>query len=116
MLKRLNPARWSPNCAAHLLNRAGFGGSPEEIQRLFSLGLNKAVESLLTTREDEATLPVPSLTGPQEAFDEMQSSRKIENETQKRDARRIFRREQAQQIRALRAWWLQRMRSTYGRK
>ena len=33
--------------AAHLLNRAGFGGTPEEIERVMELGPQRAVESLL---------------------------------------------------------------------
>ena len=33
--------------AAHLLNRAGFGGTPEEIERVMELGPQRAVEALL---------------------------------------------------------------------
>ena len=33
--------------AAHLLNRAGFGGTPVEIQRLADLGPERAVSFLL---------------------------------------------------------------------
>lgn len=41
------PNDWTQREAAHLLNRAGFGGSPEQIQTLHSLGREKAVEQLL---------------------------------------------------------------------
>ena len=33
MLKALDPGRWDFATAAHLLNRAGFGGTPDEIKR-----------------------------------------------------------------------------------
>ena len=38
---------WSYERAAHLLERAGFGGTPEEISRLASLTPNQAVKSLV---------------------------------------------------------------------
>ena len=38
---------WDINKATHLLERAGFGGTPEEIKFLFNLGLSKAIEHLV---------------------------------------------------------------------
>mgnify|MGYP001316515441 FL=1 len=38
---------WDVNKAKHLLERAGFGGTPEEIEFLFNLGLSKAIEHLV---------------------------------------------------------------------
>ncbi|HEY9182641.1 MAG TPA: DUF1800 domain-containing protein, partial [Gammaproteobacteria bacterium] len=46
-LAPLPRAEWSYDRAAHLLAHAGFGGTPEEIQRLADLGLERAVESLV---------------------------------------------------------------------
>ena len=34
MLKPLATSRWDYGSAAHLLNRAGFGGPPAEIEKL----------------------------------------------------------------------------------
>jgi uncharacterized protein (DUF1800 family) len=42
---------WTISEAAHLINRAGFGGSPAEITTLHSLGREKAVDSLVTPTE-----------------------------------------------------------------
>jgi uncharacterized protein (DUF1800 family) len=42
---------WTMLEAAHLINRAGFGGSPAEITALHALGREKAVESLVTPTE-----------------------------------------------------------------
>src|SRR5882762_2900391 len=38
---------WSRDDAAHLLRRAGFGGTPEQIDRLFALGREGAVDYLI---------------------------------------------------------------------
>jgi uncharacterized protein (DUF1800 family) len=110
MLKRLNPSRWTPSCAAHLLNRAGFGGPPSEVQALHALGLNRAVETLLNGGEDDDLFPPPALTAPHELFEQTRAARTMPTEEQKRELQQKLRREQAEQIRALRAWWLDRMR------
>jgi hypothetical protein len=46
-LSPLPAEEWSFDRAAHLLAHAGFGGTPEEIQELADLGLERAVESLV---------------------------------------------------------------------
>ncbi|MEO2175182.1 MAG: DUF1800 domain-containing protein [bacterium] len=49
---------WSRQHAAHLLERAGFGGTPEEINRLYQLGPKKAVQQLVYfKRLPRQTLP-----------------------------------------------------------
>jgi hypothetical protein len=63
MLEPLPQESWSRRHATHLLNRAGFGGSPEEQEALFRLGeksgIEAAVDSLLETSEDWANQPWP---------------------------------------------------------
>ena len=56
MLKPLSKDGWNYETAAHLLNRAGFGGTPEEIARLTDLGLDAARSSLL----DYEKIPDPT--------------------------------------------------------
>jgi hypothetical protein len=46
-LSPLSPSDWNAARAAHLLERAGFGGTPEEIERLASLTPQQAVDSLV---------------------------------------------------------------------
>jgi hypothetical protein len=42
------PAKdWNARAAGHLLRRAGFGGTPAEIAALVTLGMDKAVASLV---------------------------------------------------------------------
>jgi uncharacterized protein (DUF1800 family) len=49
---------WNSKLAAHLLRRAGFGGSPDQVSHLASLSLNDAVESLVRF-PSTADLPAP---------------------------------------------------------
>src|SRR5580658_6409733 len=43
MLNPLPASKWNYACAAHLYNRAGFGGTPAEIESLLRLGPEGAV-------------------------------------------------------------------------
>ncbi len=46
-LTPISAADWNADRAAHLLAHAGFGGTPEDIQRLADAGVDKAVRSLV---------------------------------------------------------------------
>ena len=46
-LAPITAADWNYDRAAHLLTRAGFGGTPAEIQKLADAGLERAVRSLV---------------------------------------------------------------------
>src|SRR6266849_1346890 len=46
-LAPIGPAEWSYERAAHLLERAGFGGTPEEIRRLAAMTPAEAVRHLV---------------------------------------------------------------------
>ncbi len=52
MLEPLPTSRWNFSTAAHLLNRAGFGGTPREIEALAAVPFKDAVDQLV-----EATSP-----------------------------------------------------------
>ena len=47
MLKSLARKKWNFTTAAHLLNRAGSGGTPAEIEHLASLDRTQAVNQLV---------------------------------------------------------------------
>lgn len=57
MLKPLAADRWDYAAAAHLLNRAGFGGPPTEIEALVKLGLEQAVDRLVDFGKVEESWP-----------------------------------------------------------
>ena len=63
MLNPLPQESWSRRNATHLLQRAGYGGSPEEQEAFYQLGkeqgIEAAVDSLLETSEDWSSLPWP---------------------------------------------------------
>jgi uncharacterized protein (DUF1800 family) len=57
-LAPIGPADWSYDRAAHLLERAGFGGTPEEIERLAAMSPAAAVDHLVDHRRiDNGHLP-----------------------------------------------------------
>ena len=47
MLKPLSESKWNYETAAHLLNRAGFGGPPSQVEKLAGLKHDQAVALLL---------------------------------------------------------------------
>jgi hypothetical protein len=44
---------WTLEEAAHLLNRAGFGGNPAEIRALHALGRERAVDSMIKAEDPQ---------------------------------------------------------------
>ena len=56
-LSPISDKDWTPALAAHLLSRAGFGGTPEEIARLAALGPTEAVKSLVYFKPDPKLKP-----------------------------------------------------------
>ncbi|MDQ7843113.1 MAG: DUF1800 domain-containing protein [Armatimonadota bacterium] len=64
-LRRFRPTAsdpWDQVKAAHLLNRAGFGGTPEEVARLAALPVEAAVEELLNFESVPESFPAPDFT------------------------------------------------------
>ncbi len=68
-MKPYRPANYSYEDAAHLMRRAGFGGTPEEIEKLRALGPELAVEKLLSFNPNDGTEPNPNDVDA--AFDEL---------------------------------------------
>ena len=102
---------WNADRAAHLLRRAGFGGTPEDAERLTVMGLDGAVAHLVDYEHIEQSDP------------DFQSSRVrpldpwlngMEHLTRddKQKLRMKFRVLGRFQIQHLRAWWLRRMVET----
>src|SRR6185312_11368896 len=70
-LSSIGPSDWTPERARHLLDRAGFGGPPEQIARLAAMSPEAAVASFVDFKAiDDSNLPAfehsniydPSLT------------------------------------------------------
>ena len=61
-LTPISPDEWSYDRAAHLLERAGFGGTPAEVQRLASMTPTEAVDDLVQRGYTVIRLGDPSMT------------------------------------------------------
>ncbi|HUC85257.1 MAG TPA: DUF1800 domain-containing protein [Candidatus Acidoferrales bacterium] len=110
MLKELSSDRWSYETAAHLLNRAGFGGTPADIGRLAALGLEGAVDSLVDYEQVPDATPNPDWARPEpERMRHFLEVNRTGTPDEKRQLQQETRRLQRQRIMELRGWWLQRM-------
>lgn len=110
MLKPISSEQWGYAQAAHLLNRAGFGGPPAEIQKLAGLGPEKAVSFLLDyERISDSTVNPPwAKPDPEEARQFREAIRKASAEERQKLQRERQQRDR-QRMMELRGWWLERM-------
>lgn len=110
MLKPLASSQWNYDMAAHLLNRAGFGGPPLAIQNLADMPLTQAVSFLIDYEKIPDTTPAPSWAHPDP--DRLAAIRRM-NQTgtpeEKKQAQQAEARLQNQRMIELRGWWLNRM-------
>jgi uncharacterized protein (DUF1800 family) len=100
---------WDDRLAAHLLRRAGFSGTPDEIARYAAMSSHDAAESLIHFADTSQLPPPPSVmeypTPPGVAF-------KALDDMAKRQASQARRKEAVGDIVALQLWWLNRMLAT----
>src|ERR1035441_10240739 len=109
MLKPLASDRWNFTAAAHLLNRAGFGGPPADINRLLNLGPARAVSHLVDFESIAETTPAPSWAQPDpERAERFRAARQASPEERRRIQREQQQHERERMI-ELRGWWLQLM-------
>ncbi|HEV8543915.1 MAG TPA: DUF1800 domain-containing protein [Verrucomicrobiae bacterium] len=112
MLRRLQPEKWNYTTAAHLLNRAGFGGTPEQLQRLTDLGLEKAVNFLVDFERIPDSTQNPEWAKPDpERLEKLKEMRDASPEM-KQEARKDQQRLERDLVLRLRYWWLQQMATT----
>src|SRR5437879_2292662 len=109
MLEALARKRWDFTTAAHLLNRARFGGPPAEIERLAALGPEKAVSHFVDYENiaDDAADPPWAKADP-EREEKLRAARQASEE----ERLKLLREEQHKQRQhsvQLRGWWLERM-------
>ncbi len=104
-LKPLPESSWTYATARHLLVRAGFGGTPEEVAALHAKGLHGAVKQLVDFTKQPAT-DIAFEAYPKEQAENYEASltgdeqRRLRNERAARDRK---------QIQDMRIWWLRRM-------
>ena len=112
MLKQISSKKWDYTKAAHLLNRAGFGGPPAEIQKLAGLGLEGAVTHLLDYEKIPDPTPNPDWARPNpEEVKKYREAVRTGTPEEKKQAQREQQQIIQRRILELRGWWLQRMAS-----
>ncbi len=114
---------WSKQQARHLLNRAGFGGSPEAVNAFHAMGREAAVKFLLEPKEEIASFPVPEWAKPEvvretlkKVFEERAELRRkratLSPEAFEKEQRELNRQQQMegrQQGTESQMWWIERM-------
>jgi uncharacterized protein (DUF1800 family) len=109
MLRQLPNEKWTFATAAHLLNRAGFGGPPEEIERLVDLGPERAVSHFVDYGGLPEAAPDPAWAKPDpERAERLRAARQASPE-ERRMVQQAEQKNQRGRLIELRAWWLQRM-------
>ena len=98
--------------AAHLLDRAGFGGTPAEIDVLVGMGLEKAVNSFIKADDDSDLFPRSELLMPEQRLLYKQREKAAATEDERREVRRELGKVEGASMLDLRLWWLNRMRYT----
>jgi uncharacterized protein (DUF1800 family) len=109
MLTSLANDKWNYSTAAHLLNRAGFGGTPKEIERLASLGMEGAVASLVNYESIPDNTPNPDWAKPDPTRAERLRAARDGDPAKKREIVQAEQRQQRQNAIDLKYWWLRRM-------
>ena len=110
MLTPLPSARWDEAAAAHLLNRAAFGGTPSEIAAVYKKGLTGAVRDLIDFRSDAFTPAPPEWAHPRNLRElRMESRSTAAGPERDRRKRRDLQMMEGEEILTLRQWWLERM-------
>jgi uncharacterized protein (DUF1800 family) len=110
MLTPLPGSKWNDATAAHLLNRAGFGGTPDEIERTRQKGLVAAVHDLVEVKSNAANLPAPAWAHPRDIRAQRMEIKaaKERGEDFQSKVRQVQMME-GDEIVDLRRWWLDRM-------
>ena len=110
MLQELSSDRWNQATAAHLLNRAGFGGPPAAVKQLAGLGLAGAVDFLVDYEKIPDPTPNPDWAKPEpERMLHLQAVNRTGTPEEKRKLQQETQQLQRQRILELRGWWLARM-------
>ncbi len=107
-LDPLPAAEWTPEAAGHLLRRAGFGGSPEDVRALHALGLDGALDALLGWEgQADAEIEGPGIAVTTQPGRDMRMAAGSPEELQQMV--REHRRKDAMQLMRVREWWVQSM-------
>ena len=122
-LQPLDPKSFDERKAMHLLQRAGFGGTPKQAQALEKLGLEKSVEYILnyeTLHDPQPTqldaydqdIIRPATSTERAAIRKARQGGDEDQVEMFRNERQRRQRADRKQISEMELWWLQRLVST----
>jgi uncharacterized protein (DUF1800 family) len=105
--------------AAHLLNRAGFGGTEEEVQKVVKLGPKGAVDWLLdfpnSSADEQNSSDTPDLSpikgGPAGNFRELRRQLQSKTPAERKELMKQIQMANREAFMATFGWWLKRMAS-----
>lgn len=101
---------WNERLAAHLLRRAGFGGTPQEVAQAAKAGMDAAVDALVRFDAAADVAPPDDLYDPQQAVAQFGGLRGLARDPQtRRQFAQEVRRSERASILSLQRWWLERM-------
>jgi uncharacterized protein (DUF1800 family) len=110
MLEPLPGPQWNTATAAHLMNRAGFSGSPADIENLRQMGLGKAVSWFVDYEKIRDDTPAPEWAHPDP---ELIARREAIRNAADPETRKLLQQLEYQNVNAqmaeLRYWWVRRM-------
>jgi uncharacterized protein (DUF1800 family) len=110
VLAPLSAGKWNERTAAHLLNRAAFGGTPAEIEATRKKGLGAAVHRLVDPGGEAANVPPPAWAHPRNIQAMRMEARSLKGDPEQRKEKiREIRMMEGEEILDLRRWWLDRM-------
>ena len=122
LLKSLNRNDFGYKQASHLLNRAGFGGTPSQVRMLADWGLKRSVDHLIhftgTTpapvSEDQfdSTIMAPLTAEERALYRKAREAQREDIVEQFRQRRQERQRADRKQIRDMQKWWMTRMIET----
>ncbi len=114
---------WTIFEAAHLLNRAGFGGDPDAIKTFHALGRENAVETLISPKEPFEAFPLPAWMSEEQVLADAKTRFEQRREAQKakreltpeaaaekiREAVKMDQKIDRQRALEAQGWWFRRM-------
>lgn len=105
MLSRLPQSRWDEGAAAHLLCRAGFGGTPDQVKAAYAKGLDRAVRELVEPDAAAFDLKAPAWAQPRDLRSvrmEARAARQAGDKAKIRAERKM----EGEELLDLRRWWM----------
>jgi hypothetical protein len=112
MLEPIRKREWDLTRAAHLLNRAGFGGPPQQIEALASQSPDQAVSRLVHFESTPDPTANPEWAKPDPTRRETFQAMRQATDEERRQMRQEDQRMQRRRLIELQGWWLDRMATT----